>query len=117
MTLRYSNLTKPGSLKCADEWWFHGIDYLKSTPLWETLSSSGRATYFHDKGLFQDYAQCTLYIIVQGSKKVNMSAYRIPNEENVAVHVQAHLGPVTNSCHQLKVTTYLLIHKVATKED
>ena len=57
-----------------------------------------------------------MYIIVQGSKEVNMSGHRIPNEENVAVHVQAHLGPVTNSCRQLKVTTYLLIHKVATKE-
>ena len=45
-----------------------------------------------------------------------MLGHRIPNEENVAVHVQAHLGPVTNSCRQVKVTKYLLIHKVATKE-
>ena len=46
-----------------------------------------------------------------------MLGHRIPNEENVAVHVQAHLGPVTISCRQVKVTKYLLIHKVATKED
>ena len=48
-----------------------------------------------------------------------MSGHRISNEENVAVrvHVQAYLGPVTNSCRQLKVTTYLLIHKGSRKED
>ena len=58
---------------------------------------------------------CALFYKVK--KKVDMLGHRIPNEENVAVHVQAHLGPVTNSCHQVKVTKYLLIHKVATKED